>query len=95
MKTEALTLRLSASLANSLRKIAKQKGVPKSQVVREAVAKYLSPPAGDSPVREVSARALAASWKTIPRLSPDEATDLGREIAGAREGLVLPPSPWE
>jgi len=95
MKTEALTLRISADLAKSLRRMAKHKGLPTSQVVREAVARYLSPRAEDTPIRQVTARALAVSWKTLPRLTPEEAVELEQEIARARDGLALPESQWE
>ncbi|MGK2963738.1 MAG: ribbon-helix-helix protein, CopG family [Gemmatimonadaceae bacterium] len=95
MKSEALTLRISADLAKNLRKLAKQKGLPTSQVVREAVAKYLSPRVEDSRLRQVTARALAVSWKTLPRLTPEEAAELEREITEARDDFILPQSPWE
>lgn len=95
MKTDALTLRLSPDLARALRRLAKLKGVPKSQVVREAVAEYVSPSGPTPAAQEISARALALSWPKIPRLTPEEASAFEIEIGNAREGLVLPPAAWE
>ena len=39
---EQITLRLPKALARSLAQRAKKRGVPKSQLVREAVSRYLS-----------------------------------------------------
>ena len=43
MNKAHLTLRLPADLARSLARWARVRGVPKSQVAREAVARYLAP----------------------------------------------------
>lgn len=43
-----ITLRLSKELARALAKRAKARGVPKSQLVREAVQKYLAEPEQES-----------------------------------------------
>lgn len=95
MKTDALTLRLSADLSRALRRLAKLKGVPKSQVVREAVAEYVSASSARSVVEEISARAVALSWPRMPRLTPEEASAFATDIGDARESLVLPPAAWE
>ena len=96
MKDSHLALRLSAELAAALEERARVQRVPKSQVAREAVARYLAPAGpiqGQGP--ELTARQVAARWSRLPRLTPDEAADLGSAIAQARD--VLPPvrSPWE
>ncbi len=96
MKNSHLALRLSDELAAALEKRALLERVPKSQVAREAVARYLAP-AGPIPGdgREVTAREVAARWNRLPRLSVDEATDLGAAIADAQEALPPVRSPWE
>ena len=43
MKDSHLTLRIPADLARALRLWASAHGVPKSQVARDAVARYLAP----------------------------------------------------
>jgi hypothetical protein len=96
MKDSHLTLRLPAGLARLLARWAAARGVPKSQVAREAVARYLSAPGGASPATQsLTARDLARRWATLPRLHPEEAAGLAADIASGRE--VLPPvaPPWE
>jgi hypothetical protein len=90
MKDSHLTLRLPADLARALARWARSLGVPKSQLVREAVARYLrnsSAPAERQP--PVTARSLAERWATLPRLTPDEARDFEADIAAAR--AAFPP----
>ena len=95
MKSSYLTLRLSADLARALGRWARSRGVPKSQVVREAVARYLAPSSNpaERPVR-VTALALAERWAAIPRLTGEEAADLEAAIAAARAALPPVPKPW-
>lgn len=95
MKESHLTLRLSADLARALARFARGRGVPKSQVAREAVARYLAP-AAEPATRPapVSARAVAARWRALPRLTPQEAGDLESDIQVARAALPAPRSPW-
>jgi hypothetical protein len=95
MKNSHLTLRLPADLARALARVARGRSVPKSQVVREAVASYLAP----SSVRterppQVTARAFAERWAALPRLTPDEARDLEADIAAARAALPPVRAPW-
>jgi predicted DNA-binding protein len=50
-----VSFRLSRELSRSLTKLARERGVPKSQLVREAIESYLAsaePPASPSVVRE-------------------------------------------
>ena len=50
MKDDQMTLRIASDLAETLERYAKRRNVPKSQVVREALAIYLAdtPPADAS-----------------------------------------------
>ncbi len=96
MKDSHLTLRIPADLARALARFARSRGVPKSQVAREAVARYLVP-SGPRPERPVgvSAAALAERWKTLPRLTPEEARDFEAELAAARAALPPVRARWE
>lgn len=92
MKDTHLTLRLPRELARALARWAKDLGLPKSEVAREAVARYLAPaPAG----RMLTAAELAKAWGSVPRLSPADAEGLGADIAASRRGLPAPRDPWE
>ncbi len=97
MKDSHLTLRLPARLARALARWARARGVPKSQVAREAVARYLEPglPA-DPAVRHarLTAEGLAERWRSLPRLRPEEAADLAADIAKARDALPPVGTPW-
>ncbi len=95
MKNAAITLRLSAELAKHLGRIARGRGVPKSQVVREAVAKYLGPQVSESRAPLITARSLASQWKNLPRLTPEEARDFRKDIESARSELPALPAVWE
>ena len=97
MKDDHLTLRLSRDLARALARWARERGVPKSQLAREAVVRYLSPagPAAEAPSPPVSAAELAARWTRLPRLTPQEAADLAADVAAARHALPAARPPWE
>jgi len=95
MKDDHLTLRLPADLARALARWARDHEIPKSQAVREAVARYLAPaPTADSTPR-LTARALAVRWPSLPRLTPEEAADLETDIASGRDALPVVRPPWE
>lgn len=100
MKDEHLTLRLPRDLARALSRWAREHGIPKSQVVREAVARYLLP-ASSEPVRPdhldtgVTAASFAAKWNRLPRLAPEEAADFESDIDAARRALPNAPDAWE
>lgn len=95
MKDSHLTLRLSADLARAVARFARRRGVPKSQVAREAVARHLAPSA--TPVERpggIPAAVLARRWRALPRLTPAEALDLEADVASARAALRREPAPW-
>ncbi len=95
MNDDYLTLRLSRELARLLARWARDRGVPKSHLVREAVTNYLTPAtAGPEPPRAVTAAELAARWPRLARLSPEEAHDLGADLAAARRKLPPVPARW-
>lgn len=95
MKSAAITLRLSVELAKNLGRIAKGRGIPKSQLVREAVARYLAPSGSEARVPRINASSLAARWKDVPRLTPDEAFNFHNDIEAARAHLPPQASAWE
>ena len=96
MKDDYLTLRLSRELARALARWARHRGVPKSRVVREAVANYLAPgSAGTEPPRTVTAVELAARWPLLARLAREEARAFGADLATARRELPPARVPWE
>ena len=95
MKNAALTLRLSVDLAKSLAKLARARGIPRSQVVREALARYLAPLGSGSESSRLTARVLAERWNDIPRLTPEEASEFHDDIAAARKKMRLPAPAWE
>jgi predicted transcriptional regulator len=96
MKDSHLTVRLPRELARALGKWARERGVAKSVLVREAVAGYLAPPpATDAGVRVVTAAEAAVRWKRIPRLSPDDSTTFAADIAAAVRAVPPPRTAWE
>lgn len=95
MKDRHLTLRLPEELARALARWARARGQPRSEVVREAVTRYLAPPASGPGGRIVAARELALRWPGLPRLEGGEAAEFGEDIDRSRAGLPAAPSPWE
>lgn len=94
MKDSHVTLRLPAELARALLRRARETGVAKSHLVREAVTTYLrGRPAPVHP--KVTAAELAERWPTLPRLSPGEASAFADDVATARTTLPPPPAPWD
>jgi len=95
MKDSHLTLRLPAGLARALARWARSRRVPKSQLVREAVASYLAPSSAPTErLPQVTARTFAERWAALPRLTPEEARDLEADIAAARAALPPVRAPW-
>ena len=91
-----LTLRLPAELARALTRWARTRHLPKSAVVREAVARYLAPTAPpEGAARRITGRGLAVRWAAMPHLTPQEAQDLATDIAAAREALPPLHAAWE
>lgn len=96
MKDSHLTLRLPAALARLLARSARARGVPKSQLAREAVGRYLNPGADEAPSGAgLTAGELARRWRTLPRLVPSEADGFRRDIETARAELPSVPKSWE
>jgi hypothetical protein len=95
MKDAHLTLRLPDALARALARSARARGVPKSLVAREAVARYLVPTAVRPSERIVLASDLASRWGTLPRLTAAEADDFAAELHRARKALPPPSAAWE
>jgi len=94
MKDSHITLRIPAELVRALAGRARESGVAKSHVVREAVTAYLS--GLRAPARPaVSASELAARWATLPRLAPTEGAALARDMAAARKALPPPRASWD
>lgn len=93
MAKSHITLRLPAELARAVIQKAREAGVAKSHLVREAVASYLKGrPLAVLP--RVTAAELAERWPTLPRLTPDEASDLADDVTAARATLPPAPGPW-
>ena len=94
MKDTHLTLRLPLALTRALARRARESGLPKSQVAREAVVRYL---AGDAAERGrvVSGAELAKRWPLLPRLDPADAAAFESELEASRKELPPPTDPWE
>lgn len=95
MKESHLTLRLSAALERALERLARRRGVPKSEVVREAVTTYVSGKADPSPMKVITGAALARKWASLPHLRSDEAAALGEDIDEGRAALPELAANWE
>jgi hypothetical protein len=95
MKDAHLTLRLPDVLARALARSARERGVAKSHLAREAVAQYLVPQATRPGERMVRAADLARHWGTLPRLTVAEATDFAKELNRARKAVPAPKAAWE
>lgn len=96
MKNDHMTLRLPDDLARALARWARDHGLPKSEGVREALTRYLVSPAGAvESARRLTARELAMRWPSLPRLTPDEAAVLEKDIAAGRDALPPVGPSWE
>lgn len=93
MKDTHLTLRLTRELARALARWARERGVAKSEVAREAVQQYLAPSPASRPL--ITAAELAARWGGLPRLTDREAADLGADVEAARRKLPAPCAAWD
>jgi hypothetical protein len=95
MKDDHITLRLPRALARAVARWASDRGIAKSQVVREAVARYLEPhstlPA--APAVGGTAADLLTVWSRRPALSPEDARALADDVDEARR-LPAPRAPW-
>ncbi|MEO8193774.1 MAG: ribbon-helix-helix protein, CopG family [Gemmatimonadales bacterium] len=96
MKGAHITLRFPSDLAKLLDRMAHAQGVPRSQVVREAVARYVSPRTADrNAERVVTASDLAARWASLPALVADEAAAFAEDVSEARDRLPPVDGRWE
>jgi hypothetical protein len=95
MKDSHITLRVSEALSQALERAAEARGIAKSMLVREAVAQYLvgAPPERSTPPMTLDA--FIARWRTLPRLSAEEAQAYADDIEAARAELPAPRDPWE
>jgi hypothetical protein len=93
MKDAHLSLRLPEALVRGIARRARESGLARSHLVREAVAAYLAGPR--APARhDLTAAELAEHWTRLPRLTPEEAAAFADDLAESRAGLPAPPS-WE
>jgi hypothetical protein len=94
MKEAHLTVRVPDAVAAHLDERAEALGVPRSQVVREAVTLYLGGGSSDAVGRPVTARALAHRWQTLPWLTEPERRTFVELIAESRADRTVPNDPW-
>ena len=94
MKDSHLTLRLPDDLARELERVAESSGVPKSMLVREAVATYLAAHSARPSKPRLLAGEFAVLWESLPHLGHAEAEAFEADLVRARD--VFPPSrdPW-
>ncbi len=95
MQDSHLTLRLPDDLNRELERAAVARGVPKSMVVREAVARYLASGPMREIVRPMSAAEFARVWTAAPHLTREEADAYAEDIAAARAELPPLRDSWE
>lgn len=69
------SFRLPAELLRQLARTAKARGVSKSQVVREALERYLSYGSGQEPRAQLAVRERTASYIGMVRLPTADETD--------------------
>lgn len=93
MKEKHLTLRLPAGLAAALARLARARGHSKSQLAREAVARYVGA-VSPEPARLITARDLAERWASFPVLTRDEAGALKKDLEASRKALPGLGEPW-
>ena len=72
------SFRLDKDMARALNKLAQERGVPKSQIVREAIARYLADPGGSDVVLTVRER--SAPYVGAVRLGRGRQDEVSRLI---------------
>ncbi len=96
MKDSHISLRLPAAIARALDKIARAHAVPKSQVLREALGRYILPQTADrANPPPITAAELLARWRQLPRLAADEAEEMAKDLADARKKIPPVKPTWE
>ena len=99
MKDDHLTLRLPAALARALARLARARGLPRSQLVREAIAGYVGArELRRSPIatsRSRTAREVAAAWSPSRGSLPTMRTPSSATSPSSRETAALPDEHWE
>jgi len=95
MKNAHLTLRLPDDLAKELERIAEARSIPKSGLVREAVAQYLVAGQQRPEARPLLAGEFARIWEALPHLTIAEAENLDADVRRDRATLLPPDVPWE
>lgn len=94
MEDAHLTLRLPEAVVKELEREAEQRGIPKSRLVREAVASYFVGGTRQAEPPQLLARDLARQWDELPHLTIDEASALEIDLQQARAAIAPPGDPW-
>lgn len=94
MNDSHLTLRVPADLATALERLAESRGVPRSGLVREAIANYVIPGRTHAEVTDLRAHDFKLIWDALPHLTVDEAAALDTDLHQARASLLPPDDAW-
>jgi hypothetical protein len=94
MSDTPLSVRLPADLADALDCRATERGVGRSQVVREAVSAYLTSQPAALVVRLMPVATFLDLWATAPELSADEAVAYAADLRVDRASLGALDDPW-
>lgn len=95
MKDSHVTVRISAALEKLLDRLSRERAVPKSQLVREAVTGYFESRHAPTVERRVTGAELAAIWTDLPHLEPAEAEEFEKDLRDSRSRLPELKSKWE
>lgn len=93
-KESHISIRLPDDLALDLEREASERGAPKSALVREAVATYLTARPLRPEVRPMLAAEFARAWETAPHLTAAEAAALESDVRDARAAIPALDDPW-
>jgi len=89
-----LTLRITGDLAKALARMADARSIPKSRLVRDAIAHYLAAGTQRSGEPPLLAGDLMQLWDALPHLAIDEATQFDTDLRQARAALAPPDDAW-
>lgn len=95
MKDSHVTVRISAALEKLLDRLARERAVPKSQLVREAVTGYFESSRAGTVERRVTGAELAARWADVPHLDPAEVEEFDNDLRDSRRKLPPLKNKWE